>query len=143
MNKKIIVGILLVFSLLLVVGCTKKQEGNDIKPDNKQEEKEQQEQEQEDYRINATKDNEKYVFTAEGYKEIYYYSGDKITRYISYTTYENEERAKEAYNQKDEFKDLIKDIKIEGKEITVEWTEAAYKNTTISLLEERMKLYEK
>ena len=130
MKKKLLVSITIFFSILLLVGCSKKEEDTISKQKNIQK-KDTTINEQEE--IELYSDKNKLVFENGKTKLVYYYKDDKITGYETYIDYDNKENANIA-KETMELDDRIKKVYTKGKYLVVEYNESEYSSMTLKEL---------
>ena len=141
MKKKIFSLLLLVFMVLFVVGCGKKEtdeNNNDNTNNNNQTEVEEKTQNGNNTsydEIELYSDDTKIVFKTEQGRAVYSYEGQKITDYrvyIDYTTPSNANIALSVLNQEEN--ETIESAHVEGRYLVIVYKKSTYESFTVDTL---------
>ena len=136
MKKKVLVGLLAVIMCFAVVGCGKKDEetNNDNSTNNNGTNTQETTSNNgnDDYVFSFYSDDTKLVYESETSRFVFFYSGEKITGYHLYVSYETPELAAyalKAINADND--DTIKKAYTKGKYLVVEYSESEYSDLTV------------
>lgn len=133
MKKRLLVVFLIIVCFTLVgCGTDKKLVENNDKNDSKTEKKSDVSNNSSNDEIELYSDSTKIVFKKDNSKMVYYYSGEKVTKYEVYLDYGNAATAKIMLEQLEDNDDTIKKKYIKGKYLVIEYAESEYEDLTVS-----------
>ena len=148
MNRKVLIGMLVIVAVLVLTGCGKKKE-EEKKPETNVEEKTNVEETpvedaappvpEEDYELYT--DDKKMVFRDGDNYSLYFYNGTKVTGHQYYIDYGTSEKATEALENYEKPKNVNK-ITTNGRFLVLEYAKSEYSNLTIYKLRNQYGDYE-
>lgn len=130
MKKKLLLCLFIITMFFIMTGCVNKsvEVSNSTENDNSNEEEKNTSSDLDD-EIELYSDSSKIVFQNGNAKLVYYYSGDKITKYESYLDYQSSTAAKYALSILEKDGD-IKKAYTDGRYLIIEYDESVYEDLT-------------
>ena len=134
MKKRLINFITITLCILLITGCGLQ---NDAEEDiettnNNTAEEAETNTSTESEKIELYSDNTKIVFKNASGSLVFYYSGEKITKYEAYLDYQTPALAQYALSVIEKDNSTIKNAYVKGRYVVVEYNESEYENMTVS-----------
>ena len=134
MKKRLITLITIILCLFLVTGCGLQNdaEENIETTNNNTAEAAETNTSTESEKIELYSDNTKIVFKNASGSLVFYYSGEKITKYEAYLDYQTPALAQYALSLIEKDNSTIKKASANGRYVVIEYNESEYENLTVS-----------